>query len=135
LKSELEKILAGEKPYDIFVRWKPLHQQPIGWEPDINDGVRLNIRPWLQTTLAPVTKPRKGACVLRVTPKINYGKDRGKEPHRPKEDYPWFWSWDERTDDFAGGDAFDGARWNDLHYSLKTKKQARERKQAAEVKP
>jgi len=125
LKSELEKILAGEKPYDIFVRWKPLHQQPIGWEPDINDGVRLNIRPWLQTTLAPVTKPRKGACVLRVTPKINYGKDRGKEPHRPKEDYPWFWSWDERSDDFPGGAEFDGARWNDLHYSLAFKRRAR----------
>jgi hypothetical protein len=130
LKAELEKVLAGEKPYDIFVRWKPLHQQPIGWEPDLNDGVRLNIRPWLETTLAPVTKPRKDACVLRVTPRINYGKDRGKEPHRTKEDYPWFWSWDERTDDFLGNDAFDGARWNDLHYSLKTKKQARERKQA-----
>lgn len=130
LKAELEKVLAGEKPYDIFVRWKPLHQQPIGWEPDLNDGVRLNIRPWLQTTLAPVTKPRKGACVLRVTPKINYGKGRGKEPHRPREDYPWFWSWDERTDDFLGGDAFDGARWNDLHYSLRAKKLARERKQA-----
>jgi hypothetical protein len=126
LKSELEKILAGEKPYDLFIRWKPLHEQPIGWEPDINDGVRLNIRPWLQTTLAPVTKPKKGACVLRVTPKINYGKDRGKEPHRPKEDYPWFWSWDQRTDDFPGGDAFDGARWNDLHYSLKKKQEARE---------
>ncbi|MCZ2076046.1 MAG: BREX-1 system adenine-specific DNA-methyltransferase PglX [Bryobacterales bacterium] len=133
LKAELEKTLEGEKPYDLFVRWKPLHEQPIGWEPDINDGVRLNIRPWLQTTLAPVTKPRKGACVLRVTPKINYGKDRGKEPHRAKEDYPWFWSWDERTDDFPGGAAFDGARWNDLHYSLKKKKEARERKQA-EVK-
>ncbi|GIU77526.1 MAG: hypothetical protein KatS3mg005_0764 [Bryobacteraceae bacterium] len=130
LKAELEKILEGEKPYDLFIRWKPLHQQPIGWEPDINDGVRLNIRPWLQTTLAPITKPRKGACVLRVTPKINYGKDRGKEPHRAKEDYPWFCNWDERTEDFLGNDTFDGARWNDLHYSLKTRKQARERKQA-----
>jgi len=128
LKSELEKILEGERPYDIFVRWKPLHEQPIGWAPDLNDGVRLNIRPWLQTTLAPVTKPKKGACVLRVTPKVNYGKDRGKEPHRSKEDYPWFWSWDERTDDFAGGDAFDGARWNDLHYSLSRKQAAREKR-------
>lgn len=134
LKAELKKILEGEKPYDLFVRWKPLHQQPIGWEPDINDGVRLNIRPWLQTTLAPITRPRKGACVLRVTPKIKYGKDRGKEPERPKEDYPWFWSWDERNDDFLGGAQFDGARWNDLHYSLKIKQQARERKKAAEAK-
>jgi hypothetical protein len=128
LKAELEKILEGEKPYDLFIRWKPLHQQPIGWEPDINDGVRLNIRPWLQTTLAPITKPKKGACVLRVTPKINYGKDRGKEPHRSKEDYPWFWSWDGRAEDFKGNDTFDGARWNDLHYSLRAKRGARARK-------
>jgi hypothetical protein len=133
LKAELEKILEGEKPYDIFIRWKPLHEQPIGWEPDLNDGVRLNIRPWLQTTLAPVTRPKKGACVLRVTPKINYGKDRGKEPHRAKEDYPWFWSWDERADDFVGGAAFDGARWNDLHYSLGKKKEAREKQSSAAV--
>ncbi|WP_155987620.1 hypothetical protein [Pseudacidobacterium ailaaui] len=131
LKAELEKILEGETPYDLFIRWKPLREQPIGWAPDINDGVRLNIRPWLQTSLAPVTKPKKGACILRVTPKINYGKDRGKEPHRSKEDFPWFWSWDEHSDDFMGGDALDGARWNDLHYSLKTKKQARERKRKA----
>src|SRR5262249_52407149 len=37
LKAELEKILVGESPYDIFVRWKPVHEQPIGWSPDIND--------------------------------------------------------------------------------------------------
>jgi hypothetical protein len=130
LKGELEKILEGEKPHDIFVRWKPVHHQAVGWEPDINDGVRLNIRPWLQTTLAPVTRPKKDACVLRVAPRINYGKDRGKEPHRSKEDYPWFWSWDERTDDFTGGAAFDGARWSDLHYSLATKRRARNQKLA-----
>ena len=69
-KSELEKILDGEPPYDIFVRWKPLHEQPIGWEPDLNDGVRLNIRPWLTATLRHTRKPKKGACILRVTPKI-----------------------------------------------------------------
>lgn len=126
LKDELEKILAGQPPYDIFVRWKSLHEQPIGWEPEINDGVRLNIRPWLATTLAPSTKPRKGACALRVTPRINYGKDRGKEPHRCKEDFPWFWSWDEHSDDFLGGKDFDGARWNALHYSLNARRRARE---------
>ena len=47
LKKKLELILEGEAPYDIFVRWKPLEQQPIGWNPDLNDGVRLNIRPFL----------------------------------------------------------------------------------------
>ncbi|HUM36361.1 MAG TPA: N-6 DNA methylase, partial [Anaerolineae bacterium] len=47
LKKRLELILEGEAPCDIFVRWKPLQQQPIGWHPDLNDGVRLNIRPFL----------------------------------------------------------------------------------------
>lgn len=132
LKAELEKILEGEKPYDIFVRWKPLHEQPIGWEPDINDGVRPNIRPWL--TAEPYQPSRRDACILRITPKINHGKDRGEEPPRAKEEFPWFWSWDERSDDFLGGKEFDGARWNDLHYSVDTKKQARELKQTAGAK-
>jgi hypothetical protein len=128
LKTELERILAGEKPYDLFVRWKPLYQQPIGWAPDINDGVRLNIRPWLNAK--PYQPGRRDSCILRVTPRMNYGKDRGKEPQRPKEDFPWFWSWDEQSDDFLGGKDFDGARWNDLHYSLETKRNARLRAQA-----
>ncbi len=133
LKGELEKILGGEKPYDLFVRWKPLHEQAVGWEPDLNDGVRLNLRPWLQTTLAPGTKPKKGACVLRVTPKVVYGKDRGKEPQRAKEDFPWFWKWDEKSEEFAGGSEFDGARWNDLHYSLQVKRGAQARRRGAEL--
>jgi hypothetical protein len=134
LKIELERILVGEKPHDIFVRWKPLHKQPLGWEPDINDGVRLNIRPWLTTTLAPSAHPKKGACVLRVAPKISYGKDRGKEPFRLIEDFPWFWSWDEQTENFEGGKEFDGARWNDLHYSLDAKVKARDRKAGGGMK-
>lgn len=68
LKEKLELILQGESPYDIFVRWKPLEKQPIGWDPDINDGVRLNIRPLIK------------ADILRKKPKINWGIDRGKNP-------------------------------------------------------
>lgn len=68
LKEKLEAILQGEAPYDIFVRWKPLEQQPIGWEPDLNDGVRLNIRPFME------------ADVLRKKPNIKWGIDRGKNP-------------------------------------------------------
>ena len=130
LKGQLEKILQGEKPYDIFVRWKPLDQQPIGWEPDINDGVRMNIRPWLTAT--PHQSGRRDGCILRVTPKIKYGKDRGKEPLRKKEDFPWFWTSDEKAEDFVGGAEFDGARWNDPHYSLSTKQKARENKMQLE---
>jgi hypothetical protein len=69
LKEKLIAILEGEKPYDIFVRWKPLEQQSIGWEPDLNDGVRLNIRPFV---LAGVLRSKKI--------NIKWDKDRGKNP-------------------------------------------------------
>ena len=68
LKTQLEAILEGEAPYDVFVRWKPLEQQPIGWDPDLNDGVRLNIRPFVE------------AGVLRSKFNLKWGVDRGKNP-------------------------------------------------------
>ncbi|CAI3798170.1 BREX-1 system adenine-specific DNA-methyltransferase PglX [Rheinheimera sp. MM224] len=75
LETRLKAILEGEKGLDIFVRWKPLHEQPIGWNPDLNDGVRLNIRPFMK--VADVGK--KGAGVLRIAPKIDWKKDRGTD--------------------------------------------------------
>jgi hypothetical protein len=68
LQSKLEAVLEGEKPYDIYVRWKAKHEQAIGWKPDLNDGVRLNIRPFVQ------------AEVLRAKVNVNWNKDRGKDP-------------------------------------------------------
>ena len=68
LQEKLKAILEGEPPYDIYVRWKPLHQQPIGWEPDLNDGVRMNIRPFVT------------AGILRSKFTINWNKDRGTDP-------------------------------------------------------
>jgi hypothetical protein len=129
LQVDLRKILEGEAPHDIFVRWKPLHEQPIGWEPDINDGVRLNIRPFL--TVRDVAK--KGAGILRFKPNIKWDKDRGKEPERPKANFPWFWSCDPESNpqhktDFTGGSSFTGERWNNLHYTLAAKKAARTKK-------
>ena len=134
LQGQLEKILEGEPPYDLFVRWKPLHEQAIGWEPDINDGVRLNIRPFMKAALRKGGK--KGAGILRWKPNIKWKKDRGKEPQslRPRADFPWFWgcpgdgTTDERTDytaERAGGADFDGNRWNDLHYTSASKQTAR----------
>jgi len=136
LQGQLKKILDGEPPYDIFVRWKPLHQQAIGWDPDINDGVRLNIRPFLNAQLRKGGKA--GAGILRAKPgTIKWAKDRGKEPMRAKEEFPWFWGWDETNhaldQDFGAsipgappaGDSFDGNRWNDLHYSRAAKEAAR----------
>jgi len=94
LKKKLILILEGESPYDIYVRWKPLHEQPIGWEPDLNDGVRMNIRPFVT------------AGVLRSQPKINWNKDRGKDP----------------VPNCSGTTD----RLNDLHFTLAEKLKARE---------
>ena len=65
LQRKLEAIRDGEPPYEIYVRWKPLHEQPMGWNPDLNDGVRLNIRPFVL------------AGVLRGRVNVNWKKDRG----------------------------------------------------------
>lgn len=110
LKTKLEHILVGEEPYDIFVRWKPLEEQPIGWNPDINDGVRMNIRPFM--TAPDVAK--KGAGVLRDKPNIKWGKDRGKDV----ESAPWYKLGLEH-------DGKEGDRINDHHLSLEEKKAAR----------
>ena len=92
LQEKLKLIIEGNAPYDIFVRWKPLEKQPIGWNPDLNDGVRLNIRPFVM------------AGVLRKNPKINWNKDRGKDV----ESAPWF-------------KKFKGERINDWHLRLEEK--------------
>jgi hypothetical protein len=116
LKKKLELILEGEgypdrvNPeksygYDIFVRWKPLEKQPIGWNPDLNDGVRLNIRPFL--SVPDVAK--KGAGILRDKPNIKWEKDRGKDV----ESAPWY-------------HLFGGDRINDHHLSLDEKRAARD---------
>ena len=129
LRAELVNILEGDPPYDLFVRWKPLHEQPIGWEPDMNDGVRVNLRPFM--TARPLGAKAKGACILRATPNIHWCKDRGKELAREKADHPWFWSRDPNNPahevDFLGGADFDGNRWNDLHYTRAAKEAARAR--------
>ena len=148
LKDRLERILEGEPPLDLFVRWKPLQRQPLGWDPDLDDGVRLNLRPFLR---AEIPRGRTGAGVLRWKPNVHWKKDRGREPRtlrarrkgdetpeiRPKRDFPWFWSCpgdgsEPQRTDFRGGAAFDGARWNDLHYTNATKRAARKRREGQE---
>ena len=111
MKKKLESILEGEAPYDIFVRWKPLEKQAVGWEPDLNDGVRMNIRPFMSV---PDVK-KKGAGVLREKPTIKWKKDRGKDVPSA----PWY----------RLGLEYDGKkgdRINNHHLSLAEKKAARE---------
>ena len=111
LKKRLELILAGEAPYDIFVRWKPIEEQPIGWHPDLNDGVRLNIRPFLSVP----DVGKRGAGVLRDKPKsLHWEKDRGSDvPSAP---------WYELGLQYEGKV---GDRINDHHLTLAEKRAAR----------
>ncbi len=101
LKRRLELILEGEPPHDIFVRWKKLSEQLIGWNPDLNDGVRLNIRPFMTAEVLRHNKKPK----LNIT----WDKDRGKDV----ESAPWF-------------KVFGGDRINDHHLTVAEKKAARE---------
>lgn len=66
LQRKLDQIITGEPPFDIYVRWKPIAEQAIGWTPDIDDGVRCNVRPFVQ------------AGVLRARFNVKWEKDRGK---------------------------------------------------------
>ena len=112
LQKRLVAILEGEPPFDLFVRWKPLEEQAIGWEPDINDGVRLNIRPFMVQDLP---GGKKGAGILRARPRIHWKKDRGKEPVREEGQFPWFWR----------NGQFTGERVNDMHLRIADKRNAR----------
>jgi hypothetical protein len=96
LQAKLGDILKGEAPYDIFVRWKPLEKQPLGWDPDLDDGVRLNIRPFIE------------AKVLAFEPNVKYTVDRGKDVASA----PWF-------------AVFNGERRNDHHTTLEEKRATR----------
>jgi hypothetical protein len=100
LKLKLEKILEGEAPYDIFVRWKSLAQQPLGWEPDLDDGVRMNIRPFMTAGVLRHNKP----------PRLNvkWDVDRGNDV----QSAPWY-------------PVFKGKRVNDHHTTLEEKRKGR----------
>ncbi len=96
LQAKLAQILEGKPPYDIFVRWKLLGRQPLGWDPDLDDGVRLNIRPFVE------------AGALAHVPNVKYTVDRGKDVASA----PWF-------------AVFNGERRNDHHTTLEEKRSCR----------
>ncbi|MBX8463532.1 N-6 DNA methylase [Deinococcus sp. RIT780] len=104
LQRKLEAILTGEPPYDIYVRWKALGEQPRGWNPDLNDGVRLNIRPFIE------------AGVLRAKVNVKWTKDRGSDPG--KVDFQKVHGRDPETD-LERHES--NERHNDLHFTLAEK--------------
>jgi hypothetical protein len=120
LQAKLAAILEGEAPLDVFVRWKPLKEQAQGWHPDLNDGIRQNIRPFLLAG----DVGKRGAGLFRAVSLKLKDKDRGNEPRRPKADYPWFWCAEKPGTDPQGGEEFVGSRWNSVHLTLARKKEA-----------
>jgi len=118
LQEKLAAILEGEVPLDIFVRWKPLKDQAQGWHPDLNDGIRQNIRPFILAG----DIGKRGAGLFRNVPLKLKEKDRGTEPTRSKSDYPWFWCKEDPGIDPSGGEEFVGDRWNNVHITLAAKK-------------
>jgi len=103
LQQRIAKIIEGESPYDIFVRWKPLAKQPLGWEPNLDDGVRFNIRPFMT------------AGVLREQPRgISWNKDRGTDGPSA--------SWYDLGPRYGGNP---GDRINEHHTTLAEKRAAR----------
>ena len=113
LQNRLIAITEGEPPFDVFVRWKPIEQQPIGWKPDINDGVRINIRPFMADD---IPGGKHGAGILRSRPNIHWRKDRGREPEREADRFPWF----------CNSGEFTGDRVNDVHMTTTEKSKPRE---------
>lgn len=108
LQQRLRGILEGEAPIDIFVRWKTLAEQPCGWSPDLNDGVRVNIRPFML------------AKVLREQPRINWKKDGGSDlPSAP---------WYQLGPHYKGNR---GDRINDHHLALAEKREAQRQVKAS----
>lgn len=116
----------------------PIGGQPSGSLPALDRSRCLNIRPFLSAQLRKGGKA--GAGILRAKPgTIKWAKDKGKEPMRSMEDFPWCWGWDDSNraleKDFgapipgapSAGASFDGNRWNDLHYTRAAKEAARAR--------
>jgi hypothetical protein len=66
LRETLAAILKGEPPFDIYARWRGPREQSRGWEPNLEDGVRVNVRPFVESG------------VLRSRFTINWRKDRGR---------------------------------------------------------
>lgn len=102
LKGRLDLILEGEKHNDVFVRWRTLAEQPIGWNADLNDGVQLNISSFMTAEVLRHNRTRQ----LKIT----WDKDRCKDV----DSAPWF-------------KVSKGDRINDHHLTQNEKRVARSR--------
>ena len=81
---------------------------------DINDGVRINIHPFMAHD---IPAGKKGLAMLRVKRNVHRKKERGKGSMREQSQYHWSW----RSGKFTGGQS------NDLYFIVANKDGARDR--------
>ena len=89
-----------------------MEEQPIGWNPDLNDGERRNIRPLMLAR----DVGRKDAGILRFKPNVKWGNDRGSDVPTA----PWY----NLGLEYNGKQ---GDRINEHHLTLKEKREAKEK--------
>jgi REP element-mobilizing transposase RayT len=107
-QNRYKSIVCEEEAYfRELVRYIHLNPLRAKLVPDLNDGVRLNIRPFMSAT----DVGKKSAGILRAKPNIHWNKDRGTDVASA----PWF-------------KIFKGERINDPHLTLEEKRKAREGK-------
>ena len=47
---------GGDRDYRILTPWKPAEQRPTGWNPDIDDGVKVNLAPLQKAAVLRIAK-------------------------------------------------------------------------------
>jgi hypothetical protein len=45
LDRQLQQVQEGEGDFGIQTPWKTPAERPLGWDPDLDDGVKVNIEP------------------------------------------------------------------------------------------
>ena len=55
-EGQLDGSEGGERDYRILTPWKSAIERPKGWDPDIDDGVKVNIEPLQKAGVLRITK-------------------------------------------------------------------------------
>ena len=110
-RSVSSPSVQANRPSTYSFGGSPSTNNPLAGNPTSTMGVRLNIRPFMADD---IPGGRRGAGILRSKPNIHWRKDRGREPAREVDRFPWFWSNGE----------FTGDRVNDVNLSPERKRYA-----------
>ncbi|MDR1314562.1 MAG: hypothetical protein LBQ12_12950 [Deltaproteobacteria bacterium] len=114
LMKRINFIMHGDAPLDVFVRWKTFDEQPTSFCPDVDDGVRVNIRPFAIPYVWVGIKKSSG--ILRDKVNLDWNSDEGDFPPTSE---PW-------------NTLFKGERVNRHHLTIKEKAENNKEKNKTE---